>query len=511
MLNKTVLFVVALLFSLTAVAVQFAGAVPGNATPMQVVSQLGGAGSGNGQMAAPQGVAVAADGTVYVADTNNDRVQVFSVDGSFLASWGSSGAGNGEFSQPQGIALDDDGTVYVTDGGNNRVQKFSNNGTFIAAWGTGGNGNGQFNLPYGVAVNSVGDVYVADADNNRIQQFTSDGTFVALWGSNGGGDGQFSYPYGIAVDSTDNVYVTDRNGNRVQKFTADGTFILKWGGDGPGWAGAGNGDGQFAYTEGIAIDADDNVYVTDRNNERVQKFTTDGTFISKWGNGAELDVPVGIAVDPTTGDVYVADVGNDRIQRYGYPYYNADLKNAETNAPVTLETPAGTAITCSSTVKESALAAQDAGYAYPVGLVDFCFSTPEADNEVILTFVTDKAAGDVVLRKFDPRTNEYATVTEAVLTDTTYNGQPAVQAVYTITDNGTLDTDADTGEIADPVGLAEVVNDDNASGTDGEADAVPGAPNTGVVTMNPFTSIVAIVVGIAAAAGIVTLRRYANK
>ena len=75
-------------------------------------------------------------------------------------------------------------------------------------------------------------------------------------GNAGDGDGEFDEPLGIAVDSYGNVYVTDSNNNRVQKFTSDGTFIKKWGNPG-------SGDGEFSYSAGIAVDPEDNVYVGD--------------------------------------------------------------------------------------------------------------------------------------------------------------------------------------------------------------------------------------------------------
>ena len=93
--------------------------------------------------------------------------------------------------------------------------------------------------PSGLAINSEGSVYVVDTNNHRIQKFTSEGTFITKWGSNGSGDGEFSFPLGIAVDAEGNVYVSDttdpptRN-NRIQKFSSDGTFIKKWGSDGTG-------------------------------------------------------------------------------------------------------------------------------------------------------------------------------------------------------------------------------------------------------------------------------------
>jgi DNA-binding beta-propeller fold protein YncE len=119
----------------------------------------------------------------------------------------------------------------------------------------------------------------------------------------------FDYPEGVAVDSSGNVYIADANNNRIQKFTSTGQFITKWGS-------SGSGDGEFYYPCGIAADSRGYVYVVDRSNARIQKFTSDGKFITKWGSGGSDDGeflnPYGVAVD-MSGDVYVADIYNFRI------------------------------------------------------------------------------------------------------------------------------------------------------------------------------------------------------
>jgi len=90
----------------------------------------------------------------------------------FVTSWGSNVTGNGEFKKPLGIVADSSGLVYVADSRNNRIQVFNASGTFITAWGSFGSGNGEFNLPSDVALDSLGNVYVADTGNHRIQVFT---------------------------------------------------------------------------------------------------------------------------------------------------------------------------------------------------------------------------------------------------------------------------------------------------------------------------------------------------
>ena len=149
--------------------------------------------------------------------------------------------------------------------------------------------------------------------------FAQESQFLFKWGSQGGGDGQFNRPVGIAVDQKGSVYVTESNltipasgNNRVQKFTADGTFMTKWGS-------FGSGDGQFNLPFGVAADFADNIYVADFNNHRIQKFTSNGIFVTKWGasgseNGKFLG-PIDVAID-LLGFVYVADSANHRIQKF---------------------------------------------------------------------------------------------------------------------------------------------------------------------------------------------------
>ena len=167
--------------------------------------------------------------SVYVTDLEKDNVVEFAFHYNgeeiiFIRSWGQGGSLIGQFRDPEGIAAAPDGTLYVADTGNHRVQKFQADGTFIAKWGrnggdgTAGAGDGEFNRPKGVAVDAAGNVFVTDSDNHRVQKFAPDGTFLTKWGSEGTGDSQFRNPRGIAVDAAGNVYVADQLNNRIQKF-----------------------------------------------------------------------------------------------------------------------------------------------------------------------------------------------------------------------------------------------------------------------------------------------------
>jgi DNA-binding beta-propeller fold protein YncE len=134
--------------------------------------------------------------------------------------------------------------------------------------------------------------------------------FVTKWW--GSPDGPFWEPSGVAVDNAGNVYVADTRNNRIQKFTSTGIFITMW-----GTGGAGNG--QFNWPWGIAVDSGGNVYIADTGNNRIQKFTSTGTFVTKWGGlgtgAGQFHAPLGIAVD-SVGYVYVVDSSNNRVQKF---------------------------------------------------------------------------------------------------------------------------------------------------------------------------------------------------
>ena len=175
------------------------------------------------------------------------------------------------------------------------------------------------------------------------------------------------------------------------------------------------------------------------------------------------------------------------------------LTDPNSSKTITLTTPEGTTITCHTAVKESGLSVKDIAYDYPLGLVDFCFSGAEASNEISIVFVTNLKPGQVVARKYHATNGTYFNLPNATITQTSLEGQPALRVTYNIVDNGPLDLNPATGEVADPVGLAV---------------AELGAPATGIAPANiTNTRLATLLTGIAIITSLlmIPIRRVAGR
>jgi DNA-binding beta-propeller fold protein YncE len=372
-------------------------------------------------------------GEVYVTDNGNAELQVFSSSGKFIAAWGwgtnadpfyqvctSScegaipGSGLGQFEAPVGVAVDPlTQDVYVIDGLLDRIDEFTATGKPIRYFGSVGSGNGEMDNPAGgfafdpatnqllladtvnnrVEAFTPSGKYVSDAANNRIEQFNRSKAFIAAWGagvSNGadqaeictsscragvetGIDGGFSGPGGLAIDPTDgSVYVADFRNERVERLSAGGHYQSQFASASPNLLALdpANGDvyvagettlakysagggflttfgssgakaGQFMGPHGVAVNPKTgDVYVTDYANHRLDVFGSSGKFLAAWGWGVkdgraksevctsscragisgsslgQLDGPLGVAVDPTNGTVFVSDYVANKIQEF---------------------------------------------------------------------------------------------------------------------------------------------------------------------------------------------------
>ncbi|MBM3127254.1 MAG: TIGR03663 family protein [Chloroflexi bacterium] len=288
---------------------------------------LGSEGRGNAQFAFPRNLALDARGNLYVADSDNHRVQKLSATGEFLLAWGARSPDNvapppSTFNQPWGIAVDPAGNVYVADTWNHRIQKFDANGKFLTTWGVNGDTRGVANVnpqmfygPRSIAIDAQGNVLVTDTGNKRVLKFSPNGEPVAQYGGVGSDGGKFLEQVGIALDAQGNIFVADTWNLRIQKFDADFNFLAQWAV--PAW------ESQSVVNKPyLAVDAEGNVFATDPEGSRVLKFSNDGKLLAVFGTrGADLasfNLPTGLAFD-AQGNLYVADSGNHRILVFAKP------------------------------------------------------------------------------------------------------------------------------------------------------------------------------------------------
>jgi membrane-bound lytic murein transglycosylase B len=430
-----------------------AGAAAGTFTPGWCTGGSATSGSDDGMMDSPDSIALDSSGNLYVTDSNNNRINKYNSSGAFLGwigliatsptggaagcagaavgtftpGWCTGGTsqsgteGDGSMDGPRSLIFDSSGNLYVTDTNNNRVNKYNSagvfqgwlgtvfdtptggaagctsktTGQFTQGWCVGGSGyssfsSGGLHFPDGVALDSLGNIYVVSTLDNRITKYDSSGVFQGWigritnskptggaagcttaaagdltpgWCIGGTPDTNFpttgmQQPTGIVFDSSDSFYVTDTNNNRINKYNSSGVFQGWIGKIGtsptggaagcngasvgtftPGWCtggapASGNGDGMVNSPAGITLDASGNLYVVDRVNGRINKYTSSGSLIGAlqsvaayfaWhrsltssmsgaGDGM-LSKPVDVARD-SAGNLYVVDSNNHRVNKY---------------------------------------------------------------------------------------------------------------------------------------------------------------------------------------------------
>ncbi len=264
-------------------------------------------GASYGSFNSPNAVAADNLGNVFVGDSGNGRIVAFDTTGNYSTQWTSAGPGNGVLGNTLWVAANSNG-VYVLDSANNRVVQYTTNGGYIGIFGV--SGSGQLSHPGGIALDSSGNVYVSDTGNRRVVEFSPTGTNPISIGV-----GVLNNPDGIAVDSSGDVFVfDDGTSQQIKKFTPGGN-VLSWGG-------SGSGNGQFNYNGRLSVDPSGNVYVADTGNNRVQIFDNNGYFLTAEGSVYDTGTlptqffqPAGISVD-NQYNFYVADTGNNRIQKF---------------------------------------------------------------------------------------------------------------------------------------------------------------------------------------------------
>ena len=281
----------------------------------------------------PFGVAVAKDGTIYIADAGETN-RIFKItEGTITPVAGSHEADSDDshasasFNTPSGLAIDGDGNIYVADTGNNRIRKVTPDSqvSTVAGDGTAGYLDGpakqaRFNGPVGVAVDAKGNIFVADTYNDRIRKISSDGQVSTVSGGPTPGLADdsaalFDTPCGVVVTPDGTLIVADTGNDLLRKINPDGNVST--------WDVKVNGE-SLSNPVGLALTYDNYLYVTELDRARVIQVAPDGTASVIAGRGpgfadttddARFNQPAGVAIDPNSGELYVADSANYLIRK----------------------------------------------------------------------------------------------------------------------------------------------------------------------------------------------------
>jgi sugar lactone lactonase YvrE len=336
--------------------------VAGSAIPSG--SEEGGLATSVG-LAHPRSVAADAGGNSYISDWNNNRVWKVNAQGVITTLAGTripgfSGDGGpaaqAQLNAPHGVAVDAEGNVYIADQNNHRVRRvrvvdgiietIAGDGTLGASGDGGPAAAAKVGAPSAVAVDAAGNLYISQQVSQIVRRVSTTGliTTIAGNGTQGfSGDGgpavqaQMRAPVGIASDSAGNLYVAEQANNRIRRVGVDGIITTIAGNGVAGFSGDGGPAVEASINGpfGVAVDRAGNVYLTDSRSDRIRWVHRDGTITTVAGNGvpgfsgdgglptaAQLQGPHGVAVD-ARGNLLIADMANDRIRRVTLPQITA--------------------------------------------------------------------------------------------------------------------------------------------------------------------------------------------
>ena len=292
----------------------------------------------------PFDCAVDPAGRIYIADVFNQRVRRVELDGTIttIAGTGLQGfsgdggpATNAQLFEPDGVALDAQGRLYIADSVNGRVRMVDTTGMITTVAGDGN--RTTLDHPHGVAIDPQGRLVVADTYNHRIRRVDSPGTLTTIAGNGSfgfSGDGgpaiqaTMSTPYYVSVDSAGRVLISDLSNNRIRRVELDNTIDTVAGNGAAAFAGDGGAatSGSINQPYKVTVDAQDNIYVADELNQRIRKITAGGMLSSVAGNGtagtsgdaaaatsAQLQFVLGVCSGPN--GLVIADTNNNRVRR----------------------------------------------------------------------------------------------------------------------------------------------------------------------------------------------------
>jgi RHS repeat-associated protein len=288
------------------IATTTSAAVPVSIFPPTYSLQIGKGGSGTGQLKAP--TYVARDGSIYVSDTGNNRVEAFNGHtGEYNSTFGTTGEGNGQFKEPTGITVDESGNIYVADSGNKRIEVFNPEGKYQSKVITSA-------TPTGLAIN--GDtLYVIEGGTLIDEYEVYFGTYRKLSTFGNAGENQLKNAKGIAYYNK-KLYVSNTKLNHINRYNVEsneGKYETRLGVE------SGPGNGEFKEPTGISVDPAGNLWVVDTGNSRVQEITTEGKYITQFGSvgtkEGQFTKPLGIIV-PTANEPFVVDSADNRIEKF---------------------------------------------------------------------------------------------------------------------------------------------------------------------------------------------------
>jgi RHS repeat-associated protein len=316
----------------------------------------------------PNGTALGSDGSLYIADTDNHVIRRVASDGIITTVAGNQHGFSGDggpatqasLSFPRRITMGADGSLYIADTGNNRIRRVSPDGIITTVAGNGlkgysGDGGpaSQARLfePFDMASSPDGNLYIADTQNNRIRRVSPDGiiTTVAGNGLRGySGDGgpasqaRLARPWGVSFGPDGSLYIADTENHRIRRVLHNGAITTVAGNGVAGF----NGDGgsatqtRLSIPYGMAFDSDGNLYIADTGNNRIRRVSPDGVIRTVAGNGirgsegdggpaaqARLDAPLGFAVGQD-GSLYLPDQWDHRIRKISSSFPQIFLQDA---------------------------------------------------------------------------------------------------------------------------------------------------------------------------------------
>ena len=278
----------------------------------------------------PAGVAGDRSGNIWVADISGYFLDEFSATGTLAGQFGSEGTSSGEFIHPNGVTIiggagssgtsggdiqTGPGNIWVADTGGDRLEEFSATGTYESQFDVG--------YPINMAMDSSGNFWILA--ESYLEEYSPEGDQIGKFGGYGTGAGVFENASGIAIDSNNNVWVSDDDGNRVEEFSATGTYEGQIGCAGSSACSVGTTNGTFNDPINLAIDASGNIWVANAGGNRVEEFSAAGSYERQVGcsSGActatstagGLSYPISVAID-ASGNVWVGDYYNARMEEF---------------------------------------------------------------------------------------------------------------------------------------------------------------------------------------------------